>query len=141
MSCCVVIKLQILAPVHAVSFHITVSRWHGANDTATQSHLQWRNTLEFTVQCLIILSLAALSKRNTFNNMKQKSQLLANRLGISLSFYRSAEAKKVSHLFAYPCELITVNQKKYHKIMAKNSKLNCHFFPLSWKKTDIHLFA
>lgn len=32
----VAIKLQIVAPVHAVLFHITVSRWHGTGDTATQ---------------------------------------------------------------------------------------------------------
>lgn len=32
----VAIKLQIAAPVHAVLFHITVSRWHGTGDTATQ---------------------------------------------------------------------------------------------------------
>lgn len=78
-----VIKLQILAPVHAVLFHISVSRWHGADDTATQSHLQQRNTLEFIAHCLfilfIILSLVGINKRSTFNNMKQKAQLLTNR--------------------------------------------------------------
>lgn len=32
----VAIKLKIVAPVHTVLFHITVSRWHGTGDTATQ---------------------------------------------------------------------------------------------------------
>lgn len=74
MFCCrVAIKQEIVAPVHAVLFHFTVSRWHGTGDTATQK-VSFTTGKHFSMHSsashLTALDLHKKEEKDSYNNIK-----------------------------------------------------------------------